>query len=733
MSLQTAEVRDFSGGWNVADSDMNLVSRYQPVSENILRGSDGSFHVRWGTRLFIDFRNGQEATYTDKTGTIEAAVGKFWVTVKWVGHPFISGDHVTISGAVALGDIPAEDLNGWHGVRKIDADSFTFPVRHVVGAAVASIPLTGMTFKHDTHLLSGNLRHMAYFNRYLLAFDNHGEIAKVDGEGVGTRIWDYSRAAEKAADVALERDIVTVTSTTFKSTLISCNGYDKDKPLQVDSGLDVEFLVDKATFSNAAVPKADYVIGMHQYLIFGRTQYGDTLVEFSAQQTDGTFTREVDPSDAVEVDLSMVTETVEPVIFGMSVLRDKLYVGMYDRGMLGSVGQYAGDLHEPDFNDTIAEHGVISNRTIVPLGNDIFMCDHSGVPSVGISAASGIFVPTRLSELIAPEIQRHLASLSEDTLRRDAFAVFNKNDNMYMLFLPKYDETLRDLPENPFYFNEKLKSLNYAYVTKTDHNLFEGSYIDVSGADGIGSLTAGAINGRRRVVSVVDDDAFILELGGAPIAQANINGGGSTVKYTPVNDESICYGFEYNRSLKIKRWTRLRGLQFSTGCQSQRGQMFFGHEGKIYKYGSAHDPIHADYVGDTDVAADGLGVPIEWTCDTPWSDLSARTTNKAIKFVRHDTEGTGKFNFSIFADNIMRDPETNELIPVAQMEFTAGDTGGFGAANSATWGSGRRTRENMLWPMLVRGSLFRLRWHGKTREMVRVISTSLLYKAGSVR
>src|SRR5690606_26142083 len=149
------------------------------------------------------------------------------------------------------------------------------------------------------------------------------------------------------------------------------------------------------------------------------------------------------------------------------------------------------------------------HRTMVPLGNDIFMCDYAGVPSVSISQQSGIYIPVRLSELIAPAIQAHLGNLNEDTLRSKSFAVFNRNDRSYMLFLPIYDEETRTLPVDPFVFNGDLHEKNWAIVRCPAHKLFENSYVMVSDAPAIGDAAPEDINGKRRVVSIIDDDTYV--------------------------------------------------------------------------------------------------------------------------------------------------------------------------------------------------------------------------------
>ena len=54
QQLLDATVRDFSGGWNVVDNDLNLESKYSKVLRNMHRGVDGANSVRPGTILFAD-------------------------------------------------------------------------------------------------------------------------------------------------------------------------------------------------------------------------------------------------------------------------------------------------------------------------------------------------------------------------------------------------------------------------------------------------------------------------------------------------------------------------------------------------------------------------------------------------------------------------------------------------------------------------------------------------------
>lgn len=52
--LKDTTIREFDGGWNVIDNDLNLSSKYAKVLRNMIRATDGSLQVRYGTRLFAE-------------------------------------------------------------------------------------------------------------------------------------------------------------------------------------------------------------------------------------------------------------------------------------------------------------------------------------------------------------------------------------------------------------------------------------------------------------------------------------------------------------------------------------------------------------------------------------------------------------------------------------------------------------------------------------------------------
>ena len=52
QNLQQTTLREFNGGWNVLDDDMNLSHKYARIAYNVAANNDGSVAVRQGYRLF---------------------------------------------------------------------------------------------------------------------------------------------------------------------------------------------------------------------------------------------------------------------------------------------------------------------------------------------------------------------------------------------------------------------------------------------------------------------------------------------------------------------------------------------------------------------------------------------------------------------------------------------------------------------------------------------------------
>ena len=90
-NLLDATIRDFSGGWNVVDNDLNLDTKFSKILENMHRGVDGSNAVRPGTSLFAE-----TSAFLDEIVNVEyynnfiVAVGENGKVVKIDSNSFVS-------------------------------------------------------------------------------------------------------------------------------------------------------------------------------------------------------------------------------------------------------------------------------------------------------------------------------------------------------------------------------------------------------------------------------------------------------------------------------------------------------------------------------------------------------------------------------------------------------------------------------------------------------------------
>jgi len=795
--MKTASIVDFGGGWNVADAQFNLSSRFLTVADNVVIDIDNAVSPRPGYKLIHTLRDGNDFASVNLTSTW-AVSASGWIDIPITGHSFVSGNHITISNVVGdVSGIPNAEINRTHGIRVIDPNTIRIQTRTTGSTASVS---TSFTYFRDDHTLAGNIIEAAFFQNYIICMDDCGEIARVHRDtGVKTNIWNLSTAYATAGNPRGWGPCDQYSYDTWKQTMIVVNGRDNDKPIEINNNRPslgpVQYLVDPATSSNTYVYPADYVQTSDGYtLLHGANNPNTpstntpTIVEISAEGTSGVFTGNPSPDDAVQVDLGRVTTTVDPVITGVGSIRSNVFVAFNDTAMLGTLGTYDGTTHKPSFGDQIPQHGSLNHRVIKNVGNDLFMCDYAGVPAFALSAQSGVVIPSRLSQLIDPALNEHFARLSEYTLRYRVWALINTRDRQYMLFVPKFDSASAfELDDDGIYCVEDFGGVPQVLVrSRTAHTVSPGDFVEVTGAVDMLGLTAANINGTRKIITVIDKNTFVMEVGAIP-STYGVQGGGVFMSAAPINDENIGYIYQFNPELKIRRWIRYRDLSFDCGCLSKTGEVYMMKDGKIYEFGTRDRKYYGDeldewdytwtagtnyIVGDRvkqssgeskiyvcleahtssgtfndDVATNyGVweeykGIPIKWVAEGPWSDYGQRMYKKLNKYVAFNTSGTAKFTLTAFVDNIYRDLVSEELLTsnsnvyvtkAAESSFVGTDAGGFGYGQQS-YGLGNRTREQTLYEFPFECKLAKIRLSGVGTEPLKISGISFLYHRGNIQ
>ena len=634
--LKDATVREFGGGWNVVDNELNLSTRFSVLSDNVSRDEDGSMGVRWGTELLVNV-----------------------------------GDEVTML-----------------------ADDYIV----------------------NTY----------YFQDSLVTVLSDGRIARTLADGTTTIVWDATIASGLVGAPPGWGATDFASYAVFNGELIVCNG--TDKPLIIDFGAvtPVNYLQDLASGSNLNTPICRYVVAMNTFLVMAGDPLFPDRVHISNQNTSGTWFGDAAPNDGTYVDLGKVGVQGDQAITGINRYRDQLVVGFLGASVLGKLGIYntaSPPAHIPDFNDVIEGFGCHSHRSMVNLGNDLFMLDHQGITSIARSLYSGSTEPKRVSELVDPEINRNVSRIVQSDAILGAHAVYNSNDKQYMCFIPNHSEYARDFAADPI--EVLLDRTDALRVHLPSHNLLAGDMIEFSSLSAFNTLLVGDLNQVHTVTRVINDGVFEIEPAGIVTDPGDtLVGGGASGEWTPQWTETLGYIYTFVNELKVRAWSRFRNWRWRASAHTELGTVAFADDQRLFIYGDANNPLYSDFIGTEDEA------PIAHAWELPWADFDQRVNEKHTRYLQLDTAGTAQFSVKMFVDLLYK--RDGVLIPNNEMTMVGGDNGGFGSGGQP-YGGGRRTSTQRLYDWPARGKLMKFRFEGTSDEPLRYVAISLLYQNGSIR
>ncbi len=645
--LLTTTIREFDGGWNVIDNDLNLSSKFAKVLQNIYRSADGANTIRYGTKLFGDLNVQLATTGALITDPFFTTISSAVVRVTDVAHGLISGQLTTFAGTTGpIDGIPASELNATHNVTVVTADTYDVTVSTTATAGGVNGGGSSVTFSHDNKTLNEDVINMIYFQDRLVIVVDTGVVMEMDSNGITNIVFNTSIALKLVGTPAAWSATDFVSFAVFGGKLIICNGI--DKPLLADFSVSaptapVQYLVDIPAGSNLNTPIARYVLAMDHYVLMTGDPLDVGLVHISNFDTSGTWEGDANPNDAVTVSLDKVISSSNFTVRGISRHRERVVVAFDDSLVLGDLNLFDADgNHTPDFTDVIEQHGSIAHRALQPLGNDLLMNDLIGVPSLARALFTGSIKPDRVSELIDPEIQEALLGLSIGTTEDRVFAVYNQVEGQYMLFIPN--------------------------------------------ADTLGATT-----------------------------------------------ETLCFVYTSISSIKLKAWSLFKGWNFECAARSALNRIFLSHEHRIYVYGARVDPFYGDLIDDPDIAVPADGVPVSFVWELPWADFDKRMNIKKSRYIGFDTTGTAEFTAKMFIDNIYEDKsDPGTLLPTLEVQFTGGDSPGFGGGGQP-FGGGRRTSNERLWAWPAKFKIAKLRFEGSSIEPLAFVAITIAYHEGSVR
>jgi hypothetical protein len=221
----------------------------------------------------------------------------------------------------------------------------------------------------------------------------------------------------------------------FGGELIIVNGV--DKPVLVSSSFSVNYLVDLAAGTNTNVPVCQYVAAINHFVVMAGDPTSPNTLYISHKDASGTWAGDAAPNVGRNDDLSKIAGTSD--IRGLGRFRDRLVVSFDSASIFAELDRYtAAGAHDPLYQDAIEQNGSISHRAMISVGDDFFMCDNNGVPSVAQALLTSSFRPKRASRLVDPGLRSDLRNLNLTSLVDRVFAIYNRIDDQYMLFVPNH-------------------------------------------------------------------------------------------------------------------------------------------------------------------------------------------------------------------------------------------------------------------------------------------------------
>lgn len=167
-------------------------------------------------------------------------------------------------------------------------------------------------------------------------------------------------------------------------------------------------------------------------------------------------------------------------------------------------------------------------------------------------------------------------------------------------------------------------------------------------------------------------------------------------------------------------WSLFEGMNYSCGDVSSIGKLYLCTNKYMYLYGDINNEIFSD---------NGAAISFDW--EMPWSVFSQYDQIKKMKAVRVYSKGTAAFTLQLFVDGIYKKAD-NSYNPTAQIDFVAGDSGGYGnETGNEPYGGGRSAADPRIWKFDGKFIQGKFRVSGSsTGSDLQIVGMSISYTIG---
>jgi hypothetical protein len=522
-----------------------------------------------------------------------------------------------------------------------------------------------------------------YFNGRNLVVCANGWIVTIDETGVTkTVIWSPAIAAAlPGAPGGWSTGLTHITFVPFKDTLVIHNGV--DKPLSIKSSFVVQYLQDLGTGSNVNVPIGRYGCVAANYHCVSGIPANPTEIVISSKGTSGVFIGDPAPNDSISIDVGAYAPEGAASIRGIAGFRTYLLVFLQNITLQIKLGEYDDNgIHIPKFPDTLPQFGLLGNRCIVTVENDLMFCGLSGLASAKRNLYSPDTVMSDyLSSVVSPAYRRAVGGLTDSQQLNITFALYDRLNNDFLLFLLSGNVLV-------YTFNTRLKM---------------HAWSEYEGMDWASGWTS--ILGR-----------LFLAKGTRVFLAGNSTFQGETYYADRLLDRDYAYA--------------------ATGAAFAANDLVFDSTtGEVWKCLTTHNRGgFATFELERDVNPTMWslyeGNPIAVEMELPWIDGKDPTKLKQLRYISVATKGDAEFSFDAYADNLYKDVDGNVVHNAAvSMVLIGNDAYGYGFDDGG-YGMGRRSRDPRLYGFPLKFKNVKFRIWGNINKKLELVNLSFLYARG---